>query len=78
MADTELVVVGTFLRMFEAELARSALEAAGIDAMIRSDDCGGVRPHMWVGGIQLLVRSEDVAYASELIEAQATSDEDHD
>jgi hypothetical protein len=46
--------------------------------MIRSDDCGGTRPHLWVGGIELLVRSEDAEYASELVENQATPDEDID
>jgi hypothetical protein len=79
MADSELVVVGTFLSQFEADLARSALEAAGIDAMVRSDDCGGMRPHLWMSGVQLLVRTEDAAYASELIEAQsAAPDENSD
>ena len=71
MADSELIVVGTFLKHFEADLARSALEAAGIESVIRSDDCGGLRPHLWMGGIQLLVRPEDAAYATEVIEAQA-------
>jgi hypothetical protein len=76
MADTDLVIVGTFLKHFEADLAHSALEAAGIDSVIRSDDCGGLRPHMWMGGIQLLVRSADAAYASELIERQLTPDDE--
>jgi hypothetical protein len=79
MSDTGLVVVGTFLKHFEADLARSALEAAGIESMIRSDDCGGMRPHLWMGGIQLLVRPEDAAYAAEVIEMQADApDEDTD
>lgn len=78
MTDGELVLVRTFLNRFEAELARSALEAAGIDSMIRSDDCGGTRPHLWVGGIELLVRSEDAEYASELVDAHAAPDEDID
>lgn len=76
MTDAELVVVGTFLRQFEADLARSALAAAGIDSIIRSDDCGGMRPHLWMGGIQLLVRSEDAAYATELIDAYASPPEE--
>jgi hypothetical protein len=37
--------------------------------MIRSDDCGGLRPHLWMGGIELLVRSEDVTRATELLDA---------
>ena len=36
--------------------------------MIRSDDCGGARPHMWMGGIKLLVRREDADRAREILE----------
>jgi hypothetical protein len=76
MGADDLVVVGTFLKHFEADLARSALEAAGIEAIIRSDDCGGQRPHFWMGGIEILVRAEDAAYASEVIESQSTPVDD--
>jgi nicotinamidase-related amidase len=76
VSDTDLVVVGTYLNQFVAETVRSVLEAAGIDSMIRSDDCGGMRPHLWMGGIQLLVRAEDAAQAAELIESQAGAVED--
>jgi hypothetical protein len=65
--DDALVSVGTFLTHIEADLARSALEAAGIESMIQSDDCGGVRPHLWMGGIQLLVRDEDAQRALEIL-----------
>ena len=27
------------------------LEAAGIETFIRSDDCGGTCPHLWMGGV---------------------------
>ena len=67
----ELVSVGTFLTHIEADLARSALEAAGIESMIQSDDCGGVRPHLWMGGIQLLVRDEDAQRALEILNTDA-------
>ena len=63
MLETTLVVVGTYLNAVDAQLAQSALEAAGIESMVRSDDCGGLRPHLWMGGVELLVRSEDVRQA---------------
>ena len=69
--DPELVVVGTFINHFPADVAKTALEAAGIDAMIRSDDCGGMRPHLWVGGVQLLVRAEDRQRAVEVLRVHA-------
>ena len=76
MSGTDLVVVGTYLNQFEAETVRAALEAAGIACMIRSDDCGGMRPHLWMGGVQILVRSEDAAQAAELIEGPVVMDDD--
>ena len=55
MSDAELVVVRTFGSRPEAEMARSALDAAGIAAAIRSDDTGGLRPHLaFVNGVEQL------------------------
>jgi hypothetical protein len=48
MTPDEPVVVATFVNNFDAELARGALEAAGIDVMIRADDSRGLRPHLWM------------------------------
>ena len=69
--NDSLVTVGTFLTHIEADLAKSALEAAGIDAMILSDDCGGVRPHLWMGGVKLLVRDDDAQRALEVLNPPA-------
>lgn len=68
---TDLVVVGTYLTGIDAELARSVLEAAGVDCMVRADDCGGLRPHLWMGGIELLVRREDRERAEEILDSIA-------
>ena len=68
MAHDTLVVVRTFGNEIDAELARSALEAAEIDAMIRSDNAGGMRPAMsMTNGVELLVRAEDADRASEIL-----------
>lgn len=73
----DLTVIRTYINNFDAELARGALEAAGIDAMVRADDCGGTRPHLWVGGVELLVRAEDASRADEVLanDAQPAPDE---
>lgn len=68
----DLIVVRTFLKSIDAELAASALEAAGISAVIRADDCGGVRPHLWMGGIEVLVRPDDAANAAAVLDSPAT------
>jgi hypothetical protein len=71
MHADDLVVVRLFVNKFEADLAKSALEAADIDSLIRADDAGGLRPGLWMGGIELLVRQEDAARAEEIL-AQAS------
>jgi hypothetical protein len=67
MNETELVVVGTFLNQVDADLAKGALEAADIESMLSADDAGGQRPHMWMGGIRLLVRAEDAEEATAIL-----------
>jgi hypothetical protein len=70
MTSDDLVVVATFIKSIDAELARGALEAAGIESLVRADDCGGTRPHLWLGGIELLVRGEDADRAREILETE--------
>lgn len=67
MSDAELVVVKTFLSRIDADLAKGALEAAGIDAMVRADDAGGTRPGLWMGGVALLVRVDDQEEARKIL-----------
>jgi hypothetical protein len=68
---SHLVTVRTFLNRIEAELALTALQAAGIEAVLSRDDCGGVRPSLWLSGIDLLVRHEDVARARDVLDLPA-------
>jgi hypothetical protein len=70
MHDAHLVVVHTFANQPEAEIAKGALESAGIAAMIQADSVGGMRPHIaWAsGGFKLLVRDEDASAAHEILE----------
>ncbi|MGH9410016.1 MAG: putative signal transducing protein [Vicinamibacterales bacterium] len=68
MGNNALVAVRTYVNQFEAEVDKTALDAAGIESMIRSDDCGGLRPHLWLGGVELLVRDEDAAQAREILD----------
>ena len=65
MDYAELVVIKSFGSRAEAELAKGALEAAGIPAMTSADTVGGMREHIaWSGaGFQVLVREEDAAAA---------------
>jgi hypothetical protein len=76
--SSDLVLVRTFLNDAEAELALSALEAAGIHAILRRDDCGGMRPSLWLSGIKLQVRPDDEAAARELLDTPAIYQEEQD
>jgi hypothetical protein len=73
MPDVALVVVQTFNNRAEADIAASALDAAGIDVMIRADDGGSMRPAMaWAGvGFEVIVRESDVDAAREILEHEA-------
>ena len=64
----ELVTIRTFLTHIDADLAKGALHAGGIESMISADDEGGVGPGLWTGrGVRLLVRREDLEQAESLL-----------
>jgi hypothetical protein len=70
MKTDDLVVVRTFNSAIEAELAKSALDAADVEAFIQADDAGGMRPHMlYVQGARLIVRAEDAERAMNILAA---------
>ena len=72
MQDSELVVVHTFGSRPEADMAKSALDAADIESFVRSDDGGGMRPGLWPGnGVEVVVRAEDVQAARDVLELPA-------
>lgn len=67
MAD-ELVCVQTFANRHEAELARGALAASGIEAIVAADDAGGEVPGLdFPRGVGVFVRGEDLAAAREAL-----------
>jgi Putative prokaryotic signal transducing protein len=70
MTKADLVVVRTFHETFAANLAQSALTAAGIRSMLRSDEHGRLRPnlHMIGRGIELIVRAADEREALDVLD----------
>jgi hypothetical protein len=70
--DSGFVVVRTFTSQPQADLAKSALDAAGIETFVFSDDAGGLQPGLWEGqGISLVVRAEDANSAREILDTAA-------
>ena len=68
MSDTDLVVIRQCVNESEAEVVKTALDAAGIDSMIRSD-FGGLRLSLQHRGVELLVKAEDAETAEEILRA---------
>jgi len=72
VSEIDLVVVGRFNSRFEADVAKSALDAAGLESMIRSDDAAGMRPPLSLtNGVELIVRAEDATAAREILQLPA-------
>jgi hypothetical protein len=62
-----MVVAGTYPTRSDAELAQTALTAAGIQSVIESDDAGGAYPFDLSGGARLLVDEADAADAAAIL-----------
>ena len=69
-----MTAVRTYLNKVEAELARGALASADIESIIQADDCGGLRPNLWMSGVGLLVRPEDAVKADEVLNSDESPD----
>ena len=74
MNVSDLVVIRTLPTLIDAELAKSALDAADLESFIQADDTGGMRPHMLtVQGARLIVRAEDAERADSILDAAGSS-----
>jgi hypothetical protein len=65
----EVEEVGRFLNRIDADLACGALQAAGVDATVAADDAAGTRPHLWMGGVRVLVPADSADEAREILRA---------
>lgn len=66
-----MAVVRTFINEAEAEIAASAIEAAGIEVNIHRDAAGGLQPSLDMYGIQLIVPDGDLDAANEVLTSVA-------
>ena len=68
-SPVELVLLGTYSTLTEANLVKARLESEGIAALVQSDDLGSMTPTLnTVRGVQVLVREDDRAGAMEALE----------
>jgi hypothetical protein len=61
------IEIGSFVSRADAELAQSALAAAGIESEVESDDAGGAYPFDLSGGARLLVAEADAQLAAAIL-----------
>ncbi len=80
MRHPKLIVVQSYGSRPEAELAKGALEAAGIQAIIQADTVGRMREHLaWSGaGFKILVREDDATVARDVLTSPVEGDENSD
>jgi hypothetical protein len=67
MSEEKFVTVATFPEPMEANMARSALEAAGIEVFLQGETANSLLPVAFSSRIQ--VRNEDEAAARSLLSA---------
>jgi hypothetical protein len=65
-----MVQVGAYTTRSDAELAQSALAAAGIESVVTSDDAGGAYPFDLTGAARLLVDDVDAEDAATVLSGQ--------
>ena len=69
MAGPELITVGNYVLLYEAELAQSVLDDAGIESVLLDDNVGRMLPWIVVGGFKVQVNPEDAEAARGLLTA---------
>jgi hypothetical protein len=70
MNTGDLVAVAVFRSIADAQIAQGALEDAGLESLIRSDNAGGMYPAL--DAAALLVRAEDFDAASVALNVRPT------
>jgi hypothetical protein len=63
-----MILIGTYPTRSDAEIARTALDAAGIRSVVESDDAGGAYPFSFAGGVRLLVNEGDAEAAAAVLQ----------
>jgi hypothetical protein len=66
-----VVEVGVYPTRSDAELAQTALTAAGITSVVAADDAGGAYPFDLTGGARLLVDEADADDAAAVLADQS-------
>ena len=64
-------VVAEYTNRTQADIAKAYLEARGIEAFVKGDDLGGLRPGLsFVNRVQVLVDEENLETAKQLLSGE--------
>jgi hypothetical protein len=75
--EVKTVTIRTFTSHDAANIARSNLEAHGIECWVNADDCGGMYPNLTApGGVRLVIRASDAEAAIALLNAELPNQSD--
>jgi hypothetical protein len=69
-----MIQVGTYSTRSDAELAQTALTAAGIPSLVAADDAGGAYPFDLTGAVRLLVHEANAEDAAEILSERPYAD----
>jgi hypothetical protein len=70
MNKNQLIIVRTFSNELDAQIALEHLKSHHIDAFIKKDDSGGMRPHLQLSqGVDIIVSEKDAKKAEEILVA---------
>jgi hypothetical protein len=73
MDTTRLVIIRSFSNEVDAEIARQHLATNGVDAYVRTDDCGGMYPwRQEMRGVFLEVLDSDKENAEKILAAMGS------
>ena len=71
------VMIAEYSSELDAELARSRLESAGIEAWVLKDDAGGMQPQLQITqGVKLFVDETDIDEALKIIDWEDVFEDD--
>jgi len=63
-----MMIVQTFSNEIEGAMAQAKLRALGVAAWLKTDNCGGMRPHMELQeGVHLWVAETELAQARDIL-----------
>jgi len=69
MPEGDLITIGNYASLLEAEIAQGILDDAGIESVLLDDNMGRMLSWIAIGGFRLQVKKDDAEAALKLLSA---------